>query len=59
MHDLQKQLQYFIADDLVRQEQITTDMHVKAVTRSEDVTYILSKLYSPEYLTTFKSMRQV
>lgn len=58
MYDLQKQLQYFIADDLVRQEQITTDMHVKAVAHSEDVTYldILSKLYSPEYLNTFNSI---
>lgn len=59
MYDLRQQLQYLIADDLVRQEQLTTDMHVKAVAHSKDVTYIVSKLYSPEYLNAFSSMRQV
>ncbi|EME47690.1 hypothetical protein DOTSEDRAFT_32084 [Dothistroma septosporum NZE10] len=56
---LRSELRNFVAGDLVQQEGISTAMHMKAVVHSEDLTFILSRLYSPTYLNTFPNMRTV
>jgi hypothetical protein len=49
----------FIRGDLVEQEGLHTAMYPKSVAHSRDVTFILSTLYSPNYLSTFGNMRTV
>lgn len=45
--------------DLTRQENLSTDANIKTLAFPEDVTFIIAKLYSPEYLATFPNMRTV
>ena len=59
MIDIRQEMRFFVAGDLVAQEGLNNQMHTKAVAHSEDITFILSKLYSPEYLSTFANMRVV
>lgn len=49
----------FIATVLFEKEGLSTKAHVKAVAHSEDLTEVLSKLYTPKYLNTFSNIRQV
>lgn len=56
---MRAQIRDFVRGDLVAQEGVRTTMHTKAVAHSEDVTFILSMLYSPHYLNTFSNMRTV
>ncbi|EHK16055.1 uncharacterized protein TRIVIDRAFT_65122 [Trichoderma virens Gv29-8] len=56
---IRREVNNFVHNDLINQEGIRTAMHTKSVAHTEDVTFILSKLYSPEYLNRFPDMRTV
>jgi hypothetical protein len=49
----------FVRNDLVQQEGIHTRIHTKAVAHTEDVTFLVFRLYSREYSDTFGNMRKV
>jgi hypothetical protein len=59
MAPIRLELKYFIQPDLIEQEGIRTTMHTKAVAHAEDLTLIISRLYDPDYLSTFPNMRTV
>lgn len=40
-------------------EGLSNAMYIKAVAHSEDLTFIISRLYSPQYLNTFNNMTMV
>lgn len=54
-----KQVGNFVGNDLIEQEGISTAVHKKAIAYSEDLIFVLSRLYSANYLNTFTSMRAV
>ncbi|KAF5576884.1 hypothetical protein FPANT_10716 [Fusarium pseudoanthophilum] len=57
--DIRKQMGFFISNNLAVQEGLTTEAKPKLLASSKDVSFIVSKLYEPEYLGTFGSMRAV
>ncbi|VTT74986.1 unnamed protein product [Fusarium fujikuroi] len=57
--DLQRQMSSFIPNDLAIQEGLTTEAKPKLSASSKDSSFIVSKLYEPEYLGTFGSMPTV
>ncbi|KAF5629768.1 hypothetical protein F25303_10119 [Fusarium sp. NRRL 25303] len=57
--DLQRQMSSFIPNDLAIQEVLTTEAKPKLSASSKDASFIVSKLYEPEYLGTFGSMPTV
>lgn len=59
MEPISQEIDNFIKTVLAPHEGLTTIMHDKPVAHSPDLTFILSKLYDPEYLQTFENMRTV
>ncbi|KAF5686136.1 hypothetical protein FDENT_5928 [Fusarium denticulatum] len=57
--DIRKQMGLFISNNLAVQECLTTEAKPKLSASSKDVSFIVSKLYEPECLGTFGSMRAV
>ncbi|KAG5745032.1 hypothetical protein H9Q70_012278 [Fusarium xylarioides] len=57
--DLRKQMSFFISNNLAIQDGLTMEAEPKLSASSKDVSFIVSKLYEPEYLGTFGSMRAV
>lgn len=56
---IRDELHIFAASELVTQEGIGIKMYTKAVAHTEDLTFIISRLYHPNYLNTFSNMRTV
>ncbi|KAI0190467.1 hypothetical protein EV127DRAFT_495163 [Xylaria flabelliformis] len=54
-HDVFK----FVNNELIEQEGLSTAMRPKAVAHSEDLTYLLNRLYDSQYLDTFHDMQMV
>ncbi|KAH7179549.1 uncharacterized protein B0J16DRAFT_347172 [Fusarium flagelliforme] len=52
-------LRIIFLNDLVTQEGLSTAMRPKLPANSEDVTYIVPRLFDAQYLNTFGNMRQV
>lgn len=57
--DLRRQMGPFISNNLAIQEGLTTEAKPKLSASSKDASFIVSKLYEPEYLGTFGSMPTV
>ncbi|KAI1059224.1 hypothetical protein LB507_003665 [Fusarium sp. FIESC RH6] len=57
--ELRQTLGRFISNNLVTQEGLSTAMKPKLSANSEDVSYIMSRLFDAQYLNTFGNMRQV
>ncbi|PNP77809.1 hypothetical protein FNYG_08890 [Fusarium nygamai] len=55
--DIRKQMGFFISNNLAIPEGLTTEAKPKLSASSKDGSFIVSKLYEPEYLGTFGSMR--
>lgn len=49
----------FVNNQLATDENLSTRMKTKAVAHSDDLTFIITMLYQPNYLSTFGSMRLV
>jgi hypothetical protein len=49
----------FVSNNLAVHEGLTTEAKPKLSDSSKDLSFIVSKLYEPEYLGTFDSMRAV
>ncbi|PSN74205.1 hypothetical protein BS50DRAFT_10620 [Corynespora cassiicola Philippines] len=47
---LQTEFRNFVTNDLVHQEGLSSHMHPSTVAHSEDLTFIVVKLYTPAYL---------
>ena len=58
-HVLRHSFVLFVSDNLLTQEGLSTAMKPKLEANSEDVTYIVSRLFDAQYLNTFGNMRQV
>ncbi|KAF5602131.1 hypothetical protein FPCIR_2064 [Fusarium pseudocircinatum] len=57
--DIRKQMGLFVSNNLAVQEGLTKEAKPKLSASPKDVSFIVSKLYEPEYLGTFGSMRAV
>ena len=59
LYHIRKEVHDFVGNELAEQEGLQRLMHPKAVAFSADVTFILSKMYEPQFLATFSNMRTV
>ena len=57
--EIRHEVSNFIISDLARQEGLRRQMWTKGVAFTHDVTFILDKLYEPQYLASFRNMRVV
>ncbi|KAI4922967.1 hypothetical protein J4E90_001403 [Alternaria incomplexa] len=56
---IQADVRNFVNNQLATDENLSTRMKTKAVAHSDDLTFIITMLYQPNYLSTFESMRLV
>ncbi|KAI1735023.1 hypothetical protein F4680DRAFT_436693 [Xylaria scruposa] len=56
---VRKELNLYVNNNLAQQENISTAIRSKAVAHSEDLTFLLQRLYESDYLDTFHDMRLV
>jgi hypothetical protein len=57
--NLQLDVQAYIDNDMVKEYHLSREQWKKPVAHSEDLTYLLSVLYTPQFIGTFFDMRQL